>query len=109
MARNQDKTSQERQKNLSFDKNALLVQGISNKTDKLLTKCKQRALLRDQESDYNACFNPTIYKNGNSMHVLNHFFNSNLNEKKPMKELPSSQDEIAQLIYANQKEKQNII
>jgi hypothetical protein len=94
----------ERNKSLSFDKNALILTGIKSNTDKLQSRCKQRAQLKDVESDYNACFaNPPIYKNGNSMHLLNSFFNANIKEKKPMRDLPANQDEIVQIIYAKEK------
>ena len=52
--------------------------------------------MKNQESDYNACFiNPPVYKNGNSMHLMNGFFNVNGKEKNPMGVIPSNQDEIA--------------
>ena len=54
---------------------------------------------RNEESDYDACFvNPPIYKNGNSMHLMNSFFSANKKEKQPMKDLPFNQDDIAQRI-----------
>ena len=59
--------------------------------------------------DYNACFvNPPVYNNGNSMHLLNGFFNFNRKEKNPVGIVPSNQDEIAQIVYSKEKQKDQI-
>lgn len=64
---------------------------MAKKTDKLLSKNKRRANIKKAEADFAKAWNKPIYKNGNSTHLMNSFFNNSSKEKNPMNSLPSNQ------------------
>ena len=75
----------------NLDKEALKNIGyIENKTSKILSQNKRRANLKDEENDFLKAWKEPKYKNGNSTHYMNHFYNANNKERNPVKRLPKS-------------------